>query len=186
MEKSSGGILLDSDVISHFFATNNQELLAEILGDYLIIIVDQVYYEATHNPRFQDRKQEIDEWIERNKISIISFPSDVTSQVVMEYFRLEEEYKLMGKGERACLAVAQFYNDTIASSNFRDVKQYCDEHGLVYIGTLDILYIGIQKNLLTIEKANEFIEGAKYINGAYFPVSKIDNYKPSKDIVEFI
>lgn len=58
---------------------------------------------------------------------------------------------MLGDGERACMSMARFGQEVIASSNFRDVAPYCDENGIEYIGTLDVLTIAI---LLFIRRRN--------------------------------
>lgn len=39
---------------------------------------------------------------------------------------------MLGDGERACMSMARFGQEVIASSNFRDVAPYCDENGIIY------------------------------------------------------
>ena len=61
-------ILLDSDVISHFMSTAKIDVLPKILSPNYLYIVDDVYRESIHHPIFEDRKQELDNWISKNKI----------------------------------------------------------------------------------------------------------------------
>ena len=42
-----------------------------------------------------------------------------------------------GEGECACMAMARYGQETIASSNFRDVAPYCDANDIEYIGVID-------------------------------------------------
>ena len=67
-------ILLDSDVISHFMSTAKIDVLPKILSPNYLYIVDDVYRESIHHPIFEDRKQELDNWISKNKIQRIAFP----------------------------------------------------------------------------------------------------------------
>ena len=60
---------------------------------------------------------------------------------MLEYYRLKKENPRFGEGERACMAIARFDKEVIASSNFRDVATYCQEHNIEYIGVMDILTI---------------------------------------------
>lgn len=57
---------------------------------------------------------------------------------------------MLGDGERACMSMARFGQEVIASSNFRDVAPYCDENGIEYIGTLDVLTIAMNKGILPV------------------------------------
>ena len=61
-------ILLDSDVISHFMSTAKIDLLPQILSPHHLFIVADVYRESIHHPGFEDRKQELDNWIAKHKI----------------------------------------------------------------------------------------------------------------------
>ena len=92
-------ILLDSDVISHFMSTAKIDVLPRILSPHHLYIVDDVYRESIHHPIFEDRKQELDNWISKYKIQ----------------------------------RIARFEKDVIASSNFRDVADYCEEFSIEHI-----------------------------------------------------
>lgn len=48
------------------------------------------------------------------------------------------------------MSMARFGQEVIASSNFRDVAPYCDENGIEYIGTLDVLTIAMNKGILQV------------------------------------
>lgn len=68
---------------------------------------------------------------------------------------------MLGDGERACMSMARFGQEVIASSNFRDVAPYCDENGIEYIGTLDVLTIAMNKGIFTSDECNRFMAEAK-------------------------
>ena len=182
----SSGILLDADVISHFMASGEQDLLCNVFSKDLLMIVDQVYTEASYCPWDSLRKEKLDFWIQKNQVFRLSFPQDLSSQVVDEYFRLKADNPRLGKGERACLSIARYHNDVIASSNFRDVASYCSVHNIVYLGFLDILWIAVKTNLLTDDAANIIIGNASQINGARFPVDNMADYHPIKDLSRWI
>lgn len=91
----------------------------------------------------------------------------------------------MGEGERACMSMARFGHEVVASSNFRDVADYCDAFGIEYIGTLDILAIALNKGIYTQEDCNNFIADAVSLNKARFPVSDITHYTPTRDLNDF-
>lgn len=57
------------------------------------------------------------------KIPIEPIPQDIN--ILKEYAILS---KLRGEGESACMAVARFRKEYIASSNLRDIKNYCELH----------------------------------------------------------
>jgi hypothetical protein len=93
---------------------------------------------------------------------------------------------LIGDGERACMAVAKYTKDMVASSYFRDIVPYCRANYILYLGTLDILVIALRKDIFDQERCNRFIETARNKNNAKFPseVKVIADYKPSA--IEFL
>lgn len=66
-------ILVDADVISHFMATGYIDKLTEILQPHAVMIVENVYKEASYHPTQPDRKQKIDEWMARCRVCKILF-----------------------------------------------------------------------------------------------------------------
>lgn len=178
-------VLADSDVISHFLVAGKIERLSEILNPNLLFVVDDVYQEVIKHPIDQDRKTKIDTWIEACKITRIPFPFR-NEQVRMEFYRLKKESPLLGAGERACMSMARYCHEVIASSNFRDVKSYADANGIEYIGCMDILYIAWKKGLFSAEDCHNFIAVAIRENQARFPVLKIEDYLLDRDLSSFI
>ncbi len=178
----TNGILLDADIISHFIAASRQSLLREVFNGHYLMLVDQVYAESVHCPWDSSRKGIVDRWIEECGIIRIAFPSDLSSNVVDEYFRLKAEQPRLGKGERACMSIARFHRDIIASSNFRDVAPYCSLHGIEYLGMLDVLWIALHKGLIEEAEANCIIELSIRMDNARFPVSLIEQYSPDRDL----
>ncbi|WP_028910694.1 hypothetical protein [Prevotella sp. AGR2160] len=137
-------ILVDSDVISHFMAANKIDDLTRILDPHIVMIVDQVYRESSHHPFLEERKDELDSWMRRCHVQVISIP-DNNWKTKVEYARLKKENPRLGAGERECMAIARYGGEVIASSNFRDVANYCDLYGIEYIGFMDILCIAVKK-----------------------------------------
>lgn len=142
-------ILVDADVISHFMATGYIDRLTEILQPHAVMIVENVYKEASYHPTEPDRKRKVDKWMERCKVCKIAFPY-ANENIRREFLRLKKENPMLGDGERACMSMARFGQEVIASSNFRDVAPYCDENGIEYIGTLDVLTIAMNKGILQV------------------------------------
>lgn len=179
-------ILVDADVISHFMGTGHIDDLNKILSPHQLYIVENVYREATYHPADADRKKKVDDWLAKSKATVqrISFPSR-NNQIKMEFYKLKHENHLLGDGECACMAMAKFGQETIASSNFRDVAPYCTANHIDYIGVLDILQISINKGYWTVGQCNQFIEDAKQVNNARFPISRMENYKPTIDLSGF-
>lgn len=177
-------ILVDADVISYFMATGYIDRLTEILQPHAVMIVENVYKEASYHPTEPDRKRMVDKWMERCKVCKIAFPY-ANENVRREFFRLKKENPMLGDGERACMSMARFGQEVIASSNFRDVAPYCDENGIEYIGTLDVLTIAMNKGIFTSDECNRFMAEAKAKNKAKFPVDDITVYQAPEYISTF-
>ena len=177
-------ILVDADVISHFIATGHIYELNEILSPHQLYAVDNVYREATRHPSDDRRKEKVDEWLFKSKACRVPFPS-LNLNVKREFFRLKHENRLLGDGECACMAMARFGREVIASSNFRDVAPYCDTNGIEYIGVMDILLIAMNKGYWDATQCIQFMMDALRENNARFPKSRIEDYKTDKDLREF-
>lgn len=177
-------ILVDADVLSHFIAANKIYDLPKILSPHKLMIVEQVYIEASYNPIFDNRQVELDLWMTKCKIPLVRFPY-TNKNIKFEFYRLKKKNPLLGKGELACMSMARFGRESIASSNFRDVAAYCEANGIEYIGVMDILLIAIRKGIYTEADCNTFIHAALTINDARFPVYDIMEYKTDKNLDGF-
>jgi len=145
-------ILLDCDVIIHFTKAGQQLLLPKIFPNRFVIL-DKVKAEL------DKRKKSIvalENFIEWTKIEVISFPKDPA--IIKEYAKLKYN---MGDGEAACLAMAKHTKDYIASSNIKDIREYCNHFDIVYLTTMDILLEAYHKGILTEEACNNFIKEVK-------------------------
>ena len=177
-------ILIDADVISHFFVNNCLEILHTILSPHHLFIVDNVYNEATNPSLGTNRKETIDQWIATNKIKRIPFPKS-NPNIYKEFYRLKKEMPCLDEGERACVAMARFGQETIASSNFRDIEEYCEEFGIEYIGSMDILNIAYRRGIMSETECDQFIAEAKRINHARLPKDHIRDYTPTRNLDVF-
>ena len=169
-------ILLDSDVISHFIANNCLVDLPVILAPHQCVVVDYVYAEIARNPF---RKAVLDGIIASNAIQLMPFPnSDLAIKV--EFAQIKKRNYLIGDGERACMAIAKYKDDIIASSNFRDIAPYCQLHGIYYLGTLDILTIAANNEVYDEAQCDTFIQNAITFNKARFPkgITQMRFYTP--------
>lgn len=175
MDKSSKVILLDADVISHFIVGNGLLYLSKILSPHRLFILDIVYNEVSRLP---SRKKVLDKVVLLQKeIEIIDFPD--TYEIKKEFASIKRDFKLIGDGERACMAVAKYNKNIIASSNFRDIPNYCIDNDIKYIGTLDILTIAVRKGVFSEEYCLTFLDSIKTRNRARLPfgVVAITDYK---------
>lgn len=151
-QKDEPKILLDADVVIHFVKAGYQMKLSAIFSGRLVML-DKVKQELVKR---RSEALGIENFLNWCKIPVEEMPKDI--QILKEYASLQ---KLRGPGESACMAVARFRKDYIASSNIIDIKAYCEQHEIVYYTTLDILEIAITNNHLTEDECDKFIAEVK-------------------------
>lgn len=164
-------IVLDADVIIHFSKGNMLSILPKIFKNYDFIVLDIVYNEIRGA-----LKSQLDNQIQLLKnITLVKF--DPSGEELREYAYL---ITTKGKGESACLAYCRFRQNIIGSSNLKDIILYCQQHSITHLTTLDFLYHAIEKRIITIKEADDFIievkqKGSKLpdIDMAYFTSSVI-------------
>ncbi|TGE20894.1 hypothetical protein [Hymenobacter metallicola] len=142
-------ILLDADVLSHFIKGDQAGLLNVVFPNRLVIL-DEVMRELERVSRFE---QPLEWLIKLSNITVISFAED--DEVLTEFGNLLRQY--LGRGESACMATARYHGDFIASSNLKDITRYCQQHGITYYTTLDILHFAVQDGHLTVEECDAFL-----------------------------
>lgn len=180
MSNSNLIILVDADVISHFIAAGELFELPNILKPHTVTVLENVYKEVA---RIKSRKTYLDNLVYLLKtITVIPFPI-INLDIKREYALIKKNNPLIGDGERACMAVAKCEKNVIASSNFKDIIPYCVTNKILYLGTLDILSIALQKQIFDIARCDDFIKITRKINSARYPkhVNSILDYKP-KDV----
>lgn len=142
-------IILDADVIIHFSKGGFLNILPQIFPTYDYVVLDKVYQEIK-----DPIKSQLDNQIHYlGKIEVLNYSPK--GEELMEYAQLT---KLKGKGESACLAFCRFNPNVIGSSNLSDIKSYCEQYNITYLTTLDFLYFAIKKNLVSLAKADHFIQ----------------------------
>ena len=141
-------IVLDADVIIHFAKGGLLSLLPRIFPEYEYIVLDIVYKEV---------KQPILNQL-NNQIKFLQNIREVTFgdtiEQKREFARLTDVMGL-GRGESACMVFCRYNHDVIGSSNLRDIVGYCEKHEIVYLTTIDFLFYGIQRKVITKDQANE-------------------------------
>ena len=152
-------ILVDADVISHFMATGYIDRLTEILQPHCRDDCRECVQGGQLSSYGAGQEAEGGQVMERCKVCKIAFPY-TNENIRREFFRLKKENPMLGDGERACMSMARFGQEVIASSNFRDVAPYCDENGIEYIGTLDVLTIAMNKGIFTSDECKS-VHGRK-------------------------
>jgi predicted nucleic acid-binding protein len=164
--KDETKILLDADVVIHFVKAGYQMKLTSIFPGRLIML-DKVKQELMKR---RSDTLGIANFLDWCKIPVESMPNDVT--ILREYARLKQ---LRGEGESACMAVARFRSQYIASSNLRDIREYCEEYGITYYTTMEILEEAMNTGMMTETECDQFISEVKQ-KKSRLPVNSMKDY----------
>ncbi len=173
-KKNEPHILLDSDVFRHFLNGNRIHQLSAIFPGRFVML-DKVKNELC---RSKSLEKPVNNFLKLFQIPIISFPT--RGEIIIEYAQLIKKF---GEGESACMAVARFENEFIASSNLRDIRSYCEQHSIVYFTTMDLLVEAMNKEIMTEAECDQFIldvktKGSKLPCNSMKEFAKMDGIKP--------
>lgn len=162
-------ILVDADVVSHFISAGEILCLPKIFP-IPVKLLDKVYAELS---RWPNRKQEVDNLLNFKLLEVIPFPED-NPEIVKEFFYIQNVLD-KGMGESACMAVARYTKNILASSNLKDIKRYCDMHKIVYLTTMDFLCQAFATKLFDEARCNAFIQSVRS-KGQKLPVEKMSAF----------
>lgn len=154
MKSSDKVILIDADVVSHFITGGEASVIHQIFPAHKIYILDKVHAELQNWPAVEMRT-EISRLLSQNKITLMDFPED-NEIIKKEYFWIKSMH-FKGDGESACLAVARYNKNILASSNLKDIKNYCSMHNINYLTTMDFLCEALRTKLFTEARCDEFL-----------------------------
>lgn len=163
-------ILIDADVVSHFIESGEIHSLGSIFPNK-IKVLDKVYAELE---RFPNKKREVDNLLNFKILELEMFPEN-NQEIKKEYFYIKNKL-FKGDGESACLAVARYSKNIIASSNLTDIKNYCNLHKVEYLTTMDFLCEALKNGIFDLIRCNQFITKVLSKNGK-LPVTKMEDYK---------
>ncbi|MCB9233935.1 MAG: hypothetical protein H6581_19920 [Bacteroidia bacterium] len=167
----SGDILLDTDVIIHFFKGGSIRLINQIYPDR-VAVTDVVQREVKYQASV-----DLNQLIQTGEIRLIPFPVDF--QVLQEFAALGSN-GFRGEGENSCMAIAKFHpSKIIASSNLRDISPYCSDHGIKFITTMDILLDGWISGVMSERQCDQFIRRVRASNSK-LPDISIRSYRLQK------
>ena len=161
-------IVLDADVVIHFSKGEMLSLLPGIFPDYEFVLLKTVYEEL--NPLSEVRTQVDNQILFLKNITLLPFTPH--GEMLREYAKLKTRF---GNGESACMAYCLFNHDVIGSSNVRDIRAYCEEHQITYLTTLDFLWYGWRKGLISTARAQDFISKVR-AKGSKLPEEDIEQY----------
>jgi hypothetical protein len=164
-------ILIDADVLIHLYAGGVLNLLPDIYPNR-IVLIENVRNEITSLKRAIEAPDGILDGKGVTEITI----DDCSGQAQLEYTKLSKE-KGLGDGESAVLAVARFDGKYIASSNIKDIHDYCYAYKIKYVTTMDLFLEAIEKGVLTEEECNICISTIKTKNHRLPEENTIAEYK---------
>ncbi|MBT3386273.1 MAG: hypothetical protein HN778_02380 [Prolixibacteraceae bacterium] len=158
-------IILDADVIIHFVKGGLIGIMPNIFANKMY--VPDVVYRESLSVKYQTP---INNLFNFKLVEELEIKSDL--KVFSEYNRLKKRF---GKGESACMAYCRFNKDVIGSSNLKDITNYCAEHGIVYLTTMDFLVEAFRTKKLSEAECDEFIYKVKLKNSK-LPCNTIFEY----------
>lgn len=170
-ETGHPAILLDADVVIHFNKGEQIFLLPKIFPNNKLLILNKVIAELEAPASSKHFAENI---LNYGIAEIVNFENDI--EVKLEYARLTKKF---GKGESACMAYCRYHKNILASSNIRDVKEYCDQNGIQLLTTMDFLVRAFNTGLLDEAACDYFIFNVKF-KGSILPCDHIAEYIASK------
>lgn len=165
-------ILIDADVVSHFVTAGEAGILNQIFPANPIYILDKVHAEL-QQWRSVKMRAEINFLLSKGILHLMSFPED-NEEIKKEYSWIKSML-FKGDGESACLAVARHNKNILASSNLKDIKQYCVMHKIDYLTTMDFLCEALRTSLFDVARCDSFIS-TLLTAGSRLPVKKMKEY----------
>lgn len=145
-------ILLDADVVIHFFKAERLSLLFELYPQRLCML-DVVLKELQKNPTI---KANVENLFTFKHVKEIEFTTGSSKEIFLEYNQLKKSGK--GDGESATMIYCKHHAHIIASSNTRDIKAFCETYSVAYLTTLDILCVAVHKGKISEKEADAIIQ----------------------------
>jgi predicted nucleic acid-binding protein len=164
-------ILIDSDVLIHLFKADRISILKELYSRR-VCMLDVVLEELKENRTIRNA---LDSILLFSGIQEIPFPTTSNPKLFQEFLALKKQIK--GEGESACLVYCKHYSDIIASSNTKDIKPYCEQHGMAYLTTLDIFCVAVAKRMNTDTEVNPLIKKITANNESHLCCSSIEEHR---------
>lgn len=172
MEKINRIILVDADLVSHFITAVEAENIHLIFPDNPIQMLDKVHAEL-QNWKSAHVGFVIADLLKKKRIKLIDFPED-NEEIKKEYFHIKK-ILFKGDGESACLAVARYNKNILASSNLRDIKSYCIMHKIEYLTTMDFLCHALAAAVFNEARCDAFLQKV-IAAGGKLPVKRMKEY----------
>lgn len=166
-------ILLDCDVFIHFLKGGRILELFKIFPGRFVML-DKVKKELLQR---DSNHIAIALVLAQTDLQEVQMPTD--NAVLKEYFSLKGK---MDDGEAACLSVARFNKEYVASSNITQVGKYCLDNGIRLYTTMDLLHEACLKGIICEGDCNAFIQEVRSKNSK-LPDMTLKEYRKFKNIL---
>lgn len=170
-------IVVDADVVIHFIKGESLHILPHIFPNYKLVIIEELLNKELRN--IQSTRTYLDNFFNYFPHLILKVKWNPNYEMLKELARLTSKF---GYGESISLVYCKFNHDVIASSNIKDITDYCEENDIQYITTMDFLWQAKVSGLMSEEDCNKFIKNVKDKKSA-LPVDSIDEYKPRSILI---
>jgi hypothetical protein len=160
-------ILLDCDVFIHFLKGGKILELPKIFPGRFVML-DKIKAELLKR---NSNTLAVGVFLAATGVPVIPMPTE--ESIVREYFELS---KTMDDGEAACLAVARFSKDYVASSNIMQIADYCRRNDILYYTTMDLLHEALVNGIMTESEADTFIQEV-IAKGSKLPSISMKEYR---------
>ena len=165
--------MLDCDVVIHFLKGGKILELPTIFPGRFVMLdkVQNELYKRNSNVLA------IGVFLAAGSVPVVPMPAD--AEIAREYLTLK---KIMDDGEAACLAVARFKKEFVASSNITQIANYCQTNGILYYTIMDLLQEATVKKIMTDTECNLFIAEVRS-KGSRLPCNTIADFRKMKGIL---
>lgn len=160
-------ILLDCDVFIHFLKGVKILELPKIFPGRFVML-DKIKAELLKR---NSNNLAVGVFLIAAGVPVIPMPTE--EPIVREYFQLR---KTMDDGEAACLAMARFNKEYVASSNITLIADYCQANDIVYYTTMDLLHEAMVMGVITEDEADGFVKEV-ITKGSKLPSMSMADYR---------
>ena len=116
-------IVIDADVIIHFIKGEKLYLLPQIFPQYKFVILDKLLDKELRVGK--STRVYLDNFIQYFPNLITIIPWDPDYEMAKELALLSDRF---GYGESLSMVYCKFHHDVIASSNIKDITDYCEKN----------------------------------------------------------
>jgi predicted nucleic acid-binding protein len=176
--KNIKAILIDADILIHFSLGDTVLRISDIYPQYEKWVIEVVEKEI--GKRLSSAHLQLQFALNQSIFKRVEMPS-IKSPAYQEFLRLKRENPRIGEGEAACMAFARFNDHILASSNFRDIRKYCEEHQILYVSTMDLLKEALSQNIMSEEECDQFIQKVKK-QGSQLPCNYMFEYTENRTL----